>query len=501
MKKLTIGKNPSCDVIIDNPRVSRQHACLTISDDGRVSVKDLNSTNGTYVNGNRIATDTVLSGTDELKVADSVVNWRNYLSQGRGSNAGGGKSLRIGRTSDNDIVVSYPEVSGHHATLTRNFDGSTVLTDNGSTNGTFVNGVRISSQILRPGDKVTLAGKFPVNWELAFGSGSGNVNSNGGSGTRISSGKKPAPSSSQKFIWIAVAVVAAIVGCIVAVKLTINNVNKQLKEQKMTAVVEETVLKPEQIYSKYNKSIVLIIHIYEYDICIGDQIIDRTEEVALTGTGFFVSETGEIITNRHVACPWETDKATTEKLRRLYQDRITTGALRVNPYLLKYVNDVNVTGRTLKLGVIVNDTRANSLDDLIGCSFVCEPSDESIDLAKIQVNTKTLPAGVTQIVSMSDIATPAEASEGTEVFSMGFPAGFSIGSTPDGIKANCQDGKITQNRGDKEFGHNIPITGGASGSPVFDNKGRLIGVIYAGYTQTQGYNLAIHAKYVSELMN
>lgn len=492
MKKLTIGKNPSCDIIIDNPKVSRQHACLTFFDDGTASVKDLNSTNGTFVNGQRISGDTVLSGSDELKVADSVVNWRSYKSQGGGArHAGGGNTLRIGRTSDNDIVVSYPEVSGHHATLTRNFDGSTVLTDNGSTNGTFVNGVRISSQILRPGDKVTLAGKFPVNWESAFGG-----RASGQGGTRIGSVKKQGLTTTQKIVWSAVAVVIALVVCVVAVKLTIK------KAQKITApvvAVEET-LTPEQVYSKYNKSIVLIYHAYVYQVCIGDEVIDQSDPVIITGTGFFVSEKGDIITNRHVACPWDADKETTEKIRRAYQDKITTGALYVNPYLLKYVNDVKVTGSTVKMGIIVNDTRANTTDDLIGCSFVCAASEEDIDLARLQVNTKTLPAGVSQIVSLQDYASPSEATEGTEVFSMGFPAGFSIGSTPEGIKANCQDGKITQKRGEKEFGHNIPTTGGASGSPIFDNKGRLIGVVYAGYTKTQGYNLAIHAKYAADLL-
>jgi S1-C subfamily serine protease len=87
---------------------------------------------------------------------------------------------------------------------------------------------------------------------------------------------------------------------------------------------------------------------------------------------------------------------------------------------------------------------------------------------------------------------------GASLFTIGFPAGFGLGMTAQGIQANNQDGKITQIRGDVEFGHNITIIGGASGSPVFNEYGKLVGIINAGYEQ--GYNLAVKAKYAVELV-
>ena len=52
-KPLLIGRNPACDLVRNDPTVSRLHAELVQSGDGWV-VRDLSSTNGTRVNGWRI---------------------------------------------------------------------------------------------------------------------------------------------------------------------------------------------------------------------------------------------------------------------------------------------------------------------------------------------------------------------------------------------------------------------------------------------------------------
>ncbi len=63
--------------------------------------------------------------------------------------------LLVGRHHACDVVVSHPSVSRHHAELQFR-DGSWILRDLDSTNGTLVNGVRVGRCQLHPGDLIEL---------------------------------------------------------------------------------------------------------------------------------------------------------------------------------------------------------------------------------------------------------------------------------------------------------------------------------------------------------
>ena len=63
----------------------------------------------------------------------------------------------IGRTPDNALVLDDGSVSRRHASLTHGDEGWT-LRDLGSTNGTFVNGVRVREALLRDGDRLRVGG-------------------------------------------------------------------------------------------------------------------------------------------------------------------------------------------------------------------------------------------------------------------------------------------------------------------------------------------------------
>lgn len=56
----------------------------------------------------------------------------------------GGRRLNVGRVSDNDLSLNDNSVSKIHATLVLNAEGTLLVADTGSTNGTFINGRRIS---------------------------------------------------------------------------------------------------------------------------------------------------------------------------------------------------------------------------------------------------------------------------------------------------------------------------------------------------------------------
>jgi hypothetical protein len=69
----------------------------------------------------------------------------------------GGKRLNVGRVSDNDLSLNDSSVSKIHAALVMNSQGTLLIADTGSTNGTFINGRRISygeSRQIEDGDVV-----------------------------------------------------------------------------------------------------------------------------------------------------------------------------------------------------------------------------------------------------------------------------------------------------------------------------------------------------------
>lgn len=79
----TLGRDNSADIVVDDPGVSRRHAELRITHDGphlQVFVRDLGSTNGTYLNGDQVGNEQLQEG-DRLTIGRSTVTF--HLDGGR----------------------------------------------------------------------------------------------------------------------------------------------------------------------------------------------------------------------------------------------------------------------------------------------------------------------------------------------------------------------------------------------------------------------------------
>jgi ABC-type multidrug transport system ATPase subunit len=66
--QVLIGRSSECDVVIDHPSVSRKHAMVFSLDkgSGRIMVRDLNSMNGTFINGRKVQGDSSMSLSESL---------------------------------------------------------------------------------------------------------------------------------------------------------------------------------------------------------------------------------------------------------------------------------------------------------------------------------------------------------------------------------------------------------------------------------------------------
>jgi hypothetical protein len=75
----TAGRHESSDILLDDVSVSRHHAIFTRTGSGRITLRDLNSLNGTYVNGARVE-ETALHSADEVQIGKfKLVFWEVTL--------------------------------------------------------------------------------------------------------------------------------------------------------------------------------------------------------------------------------------------------------------------------------------------------------------------------------------------------------------------------------------------------------------------------------------
>lgn len=168
---ITFGRNADNDIVLKSALVSRHHGCFDISGN-EIKVCDLGSTNGIQVNGSKSSIAVFRQG-DILRI-DSASHAKPdgvliVISDVNGSENWSSKALtdciRIGRNQDNDVVLSHIGVSAEHACIKRKED-QVVIEDLHSTNGVFVNGVRISETQLHEKDLIVI-----LNTKLIYSCG------------------------------------------------------------------------------------------------------------------------------------------------------------------------------------------------------------------------------------------------------------------------------------------------------------------------------------------
>ena len=77
MKVITIGRDPSCSIVINDPQISRRHAIVRVSDFGKIEIVDLSS-NGTSVNGNPLRKNVPCPVTRKNQVTFAGVSKLNW---------------------------------------------------------------------------------------------------------------------------------------------------------------------------------------------------------------------------------------------------------------------------------------------------------------------------------------------------------------------------------------------------------------------------------------
>jgi ABC-type multidrug transport system ATPase subunit len=176
-----IGRDPSGDIVLSDGRVSWRHALLKF-DDTQWVLEDCGSRNGTFLATQRVER-VEISGDCVLRLGDSedgpLLRCEPQPAEPEPEREPApapdedsglpsvdrrptarlplpAQLMRIGRTPDNDLVVSDLGVSRRHAELRKSASGSYEIVDLGSHNGTFLNGKRVHSAPLSESDIISI---------------------------------------------------------------------------------------------------------------------------------------------------------------------------------------------------------------------------------------------------------------------------------------------------------------------------------------------------------
>lgn len=501
MKLIVIGSGSAAHLKLNSQFVSGYHAELLLLDNGEILLTDKGSKNGTYLNDQRLQPnkDIPIKRGDVVRFADQTLDWRNVPALPMPDISKIKEMRGIGTNFRNKHQLQGERVSRFHATLTKKNDKNWYIQDH-SKNGTTVNGKAIPSNQdikLKKGDKILCAGVPVPN---PYGEGN---------------------SINYRKIFMVLSLILFLCGGTYGIMKLINHFSDDTSNGGGSSLITAKITSDEEIYAKYKNSTVLLIGFYYYKVTAGNldlekaglpteviwanntiQKVDgmRSRMKSFTGTGFFVSNDGKIVTNLHIVRPWLFDKELSF-ISDKYKMLIATLASE-NPALNAFTSQIKVEGVMSYVGMLPNGAYFSE-ENLKQCRELVGHDNIEKDVAILQLETKRLPDTNCNIVDMNQAVTnDSEIRVGSHIYTMGFPFGLSLQDlkTSKGIRILANGGSITQECTEYSFGFNAPSYGGASGSPIFNAKGQLIGVLNSGMTNSQGFNYGIKAVHAKELL-
>jgi hypothetical protein len=179
--KTTLGRRPYNDIVIDNLAVSGEHAVLQMAGHD-VFIEDLNSTNGTYINGKAVKkqqlahNDTVEIGKYKIKyLTDDSVEQEKTMVMRPGHAAPGANAQSpssFAHTMPAPVTSGFGGIGGSSG-------GAAIKVLNGAAAGREVSLTKVVTTVGKPGVQVASITKRPGGYVLAHVEGSARPSVNG----------------------------------------------------------------------------------------------------------------------------------------------------------------------------------------------------------------------------------------------------------------------------------------------------------------------------------
>lgn len=515
MKLIKIGSSQSCDIVLNSQYVSSLHAEMTILDDGQIILEDKNSRNGTTVGNKKIEPGkevSVLRG-DRITFADTPLVWAKVPVAEKLSAYE--TVYNIGSNYRNEIILNSQTVSRFHASVRIAKDKKAYIHDNGSRNGTMLNGVKIASNKdirIKKGDNI-VCGTEDISDQIAS--------------------IIPKPNIFLLYILAGIACTIALIGIIYAFWPDPNS----------------RPVNP----SQYRNTVVYVGAQYHYVIKFEDNpmpdtwngtIDDIAAEQPYSGTAFFLDRNGYMATNRHVAVPWDyRDDEEDSYIRKIIEYRLSlmestyykmiqgeTNSFTpemiaftetplfnaIYKHIKKYNNQVSelvnvithlqkshytITGEMDYIMVGYAGRNYTHLDELQRCVVVADSKTKDLDIALLQLNDKKTPEDVQYVFSPDNFYTERLMPLKDKLYTIGYPRGLSwaLDKKVNSLEPGIKETKCSKEPSKYDFELQEQSVGGSSGSPVFNEYGQLVGVLWGGTSVAGGFTLAVQAKYLKKM--
>lgn len=364
--------------------------------------------------------------------------------------------VSIGRAPDNDLHFSDGQrrVSSHHAEIIRRGEGF-LLHDLGSTNGTMINGRRVITSELTHDDMIEFGAGGPLlrfAVELDEGEHASAAAPAGGRSAikRRATERLPQPAPRKNGLLI-IAIVAAMLmgaagGILLSVRLSANSNNPEMS---FAEVAEQ------------NRPAVVFIRA---EFALVDENGEVKQTDARTGSGFIISSSGLIVTNRHLIRDWEYNKPPQEW-----------------------------TGRLTKLEII---QPGQHREEAIAADVYRVGKDAgAADVAILRIK----PAQLRFIHAVEpDLS---KISQGEDVAVIGYPFGLDLlkQTHDEAIEPSLSTG-IVSRIGQDFIQLNLRAYHGNSGGPVLNRRGEVIGILTANFTSAQDIALVTPINAALELI-